>query len=72
MYLIRIDHITYSQRGGQPFTLPGAMRAVYGTGNAAVLREDGTVIVSQAGSSNTVTHVPTGRRIHRRQARHSR
>lgn len=66
MYLIQIDHIVYEQRGGGLFTLPDAMRAVYGTGNAKVLREDGTVAVTAAGSSVTVQHAPTGRMINRR------
>lgn len=66
MYMIRIDHIVYVQRNGQLFTLPEAMRQVYGVGNAAVLREDGTVVVNRAGSSYAVEHVPTGRTIVRR------
>jgi hypothetical protein len=63
MYLIQIDHVVYERRGGGSFTLPEAMREVYGVGNARVLREDGTEVIRAAGSSYAVTHVPSGRTV---------
>ena len=69
MYLIQIDHIVYGQRDGSAFTLPEAMRAVYGCGNARVIRENGAVVVNRAGSSYAVEYAPTGRTIVRRTAR---
>jgi hypothetical protein len=65
VYLIQIDHIVYEKRGGASFTLPEAMRALYGTGNARVLREDGTVVVSHAGSAYSVTHEPSAKVVRR-------
>ena len=63
MYLIQIDHIVYRRRDGGAFTLPEAMNQVYGVGNARVLREDGTEVIRQAGSSYAVQHVPSGRTV---------
>jgi hypothetical protein len=65
MYLIKIDHLIYVRRGGGLFTLPEAMREVYGVRGAQVLRADGTVAVRDAGSSVEVTHAPTGRVVRR-------
>lgn len=66
MYLIELDGITYEQKGGAPFTLPGALAEVYGCRGVRILRTDGTVVVDRAGSSVELVHVPTGRRIIRR------
>lgn len=65
MYLIRIDHLIYEHRDGTPFTLPEALTEIRGTGNAAILRLDGTVAVANAGSDTAVTHAPTGRIVRR-------
>ena len=65
MYLIQIDHIVYERRDGGAFTLPEAMREVYGVNNARVLREDGTEVIRHAGSSYAVTHVPSARTVRR-------
>lgn len=66
MYAIKMGPMTYSgYRDGSPFTLVGAMREVYGVGQAKILRSDGTVVVDNAGSSGYVTHVPSGRRLYR-------
>lgn len=73
MYMFRIDHVTYDRtRDGQPLTLADALAAVYGTRGAAVLRLDGTEVISNAGSAYAVTYTPTGRTITRRGARHLR
>lgn len=80
MYLIRIDHRIYERHAGtgEPFTLVSAMRELYGTGSVygaagvAVLRADGTPVVTDAGNAGAVTYAPTGRRIPRRRARHLR
>jgi len=69
MYLIQIDHIIYERKGGGLFTLPDAMREVYGVGGARILREDGTVAVLSAGSAYAVEHLPTWRTVTRRKAR---
>ena len=66
MYLIQVDHIIYGKRHNDSFTLAEAMWAVHGTGNARILRSDGTVIVENAGSDYAVRHVPTGRIVKRR------
>ena len=67
MYLIRIDHLIYERKGGEPFTLPEALAEVRGCGNAAVVRLDGTPVVLDAGSdAGPLTHAPTGRVIRRR------
>lgn len=63
MYLFRIDDRTYVRRDGQPMSLTEAMAAVYGCGNAGVIRTDGTMVVERAGSASEVTYAPTGRRI---------
>lgn len=73
MYLLRIDHRVYTGHGdGRPFTLADALAEALGVGNAAVLRSDGTEVISNAGSAYAVTHTPTGRRVTRRRARHLR
>jgi len=69
VYLIQVDHIVYGKRHDDSFTLPEALWAVHGTGNARILRADGTVIVENAGSDYAVRHVPTGRIVKRRQSR---
>lgn len=69
MYLIKLGPIVYGRRDGSAFTLPEALRAVYGVGEATVLREDGTPVVARAGSAYAVTHVPTGREVRRRSVR---
>lgn len=67
MHLIQIDHRVFdAHRDGSPITLVAAMREVYGTGNARVLRADGTPVVTNAGSSDAVTYAPTGRTVRRR------
>jgi hypothetical protein len=67
MYMIQIGHVVYdAHRGGRPFTLVDAVHAVYGVRYARVLRTDGTVVVSNAGSCHEVTHAPTGRIVRRR------
>jgi len=66
MYLITIDHIVYEKHGGGLFTLPEAMRELHGTGNARILRADGTVVVKRAGNDYAVQHVPSGREVRRR------
>lgn len=71
MYLIQLGPITYERAGGGMFTLPDAMREVYGVGYARVLREDGTVVVTDAGSTAAVRHAPSGRIVHRRKTRRS-
>lgn len=65
MYLIAFDHIVYEPRGGGSWTLPQAMREVYGVGHARVLRMDGTTVVRDAGNATAVQHVPSGRRVRR-------
>jgi hemin uptake protein HemP len=72
MYFIAIDHIIYGQAGGLPYTLPEALRQVHGCANARILREDGTVIVSHAGSDYAVRHLPSGRLVRRRGRAHHR
>lgn len=73
MYQIKLGPVIYDAfKGGRPFTLLDAMREVHGVGQAAVLRMDGTPVVTNAGSSYAVTHAPTGRVITRRIARHLR
>lgn len=71
MYLIQSGPVVYTRRDGSLFTLVEAMRETYGVGQVRILRADGTVAVTNAGSSVTVTHAPTGRRLHRRTARHA-
>lgn len=68
MYMFRIDHRIYTR----PLTLADALAEVLGVGNAAVLRADGTEVISNAGSAYAVTHTPTGRTVTRRRARHLR
>ncbi|MFG1872119.1 hypothetical protein [Micromonospora arborensis] len=68
MYLIQLGPVVHGRR----YTLVGAMREVYGVGQAQVLRMDFTPVVTNAGSSYAVTHAPTGRVITRRIARHLR
>jgi ferric-dicitrate binding protein FerR (iron transport regulator) len=63
MYLIQLGHIVYQHKDGSPFTLPEAMREVYGVGQARILRLDGTPAVLNAGSSSEVMHAPSGRRV---------
>lgn len=65
MYLIKLGPVTYERKGGGGFTLPEALDEVYGVGYASILRLDGTEVVSDAGSSYAVLHVPTGRIVHR-------
>jgi hypothetical protein len=69
MYLVQVDHVVYERKGGGTFTLPEAMREVRGVGYARVLRADLTVVVSDAGSTAAVLHVPSGRVVHRRAVR---
>lgn len=69
MYRIQVDHRIYERRGGGTFTLPEAMRELYGCGNARVLRADGTVAVANAGAAYAVVHAPTGRTVVRRRVR---
>ena len=66
MYRIALGPITYSKRGGVPFTLPEAMRELRGCGGARIVRLDGTVAVRNAGSDYAVQHAPTGRTVRRR------
>lgn len=68
MYLVQIDHIVYRT----PVSLVEAMRSVYGCGNARILRADGTLAVTYAGSSVEVMHAPTGRKVQRRGTRRAR
>jgi hypothetical protein len=69
VYLIKLGPVTYEKRGGDTFTLPEAMSEVHGTGQAQILRTDGTVVVNGAGSDYAVQHVPSGRTVRRRRAR---
>lgn len=57
MYLIQLGPVVYERRGGGGFTLPEALREVYGVGWATILRQDGTVAVADAGSATTLRHV---------------
>jgi hypothetical protein len=72
MYLIKLGPVTYERRGGGGFTLPEAMREVYGVGYASVLREDGTTVVSDAGSSVAVKYAPRDRVVWRQSTRWAR
>lgn len=72
MYLIQIDHRVFERKGGGGFGLVEALRELYGVRGAAVLRLDGTVAVSHAGSASAVGHVKrngTTRNIRRRMTR---
>lgn len=69
MYLIQLGPVTYEPKGGGSWSLPEALREVYGVGNARILRTDGTVAVSSAGSSTVLIHQPSGRRVYRRSRR---
>lgn len=85
-YLIQIDGYLYEStehgpRAAKPsgvnryFTLPEALREVYGCGNAHILREEGggflvTVVAHAGRASSDLVHAPTGRTIRRgREAR---
>lgn len=68
MYLIQVDHLVYRREDGGMFTLPEALREVYGCGNAQVLRADRSIAVAYAGHAYAVMHCPTGRMIRRRKA----
>lgn len=64
MYEFEFGPIRYNcHKDGRPITLVDAIRAVYGVGQARILRSDGTVIVNNAGSSVQVTHLPSGRMV---------
>ncbi|OLT09688.1 hypothetical protein BJF78_30145 [Pseudonocardia sp. CNS-139] len=56
----------YQHRDGRAFTLVEALRAVYGVGDASIIREDGTPVVLRAGNASAITYGPTGRTIRRR------
>lgn len=57
-YLIVLGQVTYEPRDGRAgFTLTEALREVYGSHQAALLRLDGTVAVANAGSAYSVTHI---------------
>jgi hypothetical protein len=66
VYLIQIDHRVFEKKGGGGFTLVEALDELYGTFNCRVLRLDGTPAVEKAGSSISLIHAPTGRRVVRR------
>jgi len=69
VYRIALGPITYSKRGGEPFTLPEAIRELHGCGQARIVRLDGTIAVRNAGSDYAVQHAPTGRLVRRRPVR---
>lgn len=69
-YLIAVDHVVYSRRNGDPFTLVEAVAEVRGTGNARILRTDGTVVLRHAGSTAADwLHAPTGTVLRHRRTR---
>ncbi len=73
MYLIRLDGTTYERKGGGTFTLVEAMQELHGCRGASVLREDGTLVVRNAGSTASPwEHVPSGRQIRHRLTRWAR
>jgi len=50
MYLLQVDHVTYSGfRDGRPFTLRDCWREIEGVGNARILAGDGRVVLDRAG-----------------------
>lgn len=56
-YLLRVGPIVYEPADGRAgFTLPEALRELRGTGAAAILRTDGTVVATDAGSDYAVTY----------------
>jgi hypothetical protein len=61
MYLIQIDHITYTKSNGELFTLAECWRELEGCGNAHILSENGRVVLRNAGRQ-------TQRRLDVRQA----
>lgn len=65
MYYVKLGPITYAK----PLTLVEALRELRGTGDAKIVRADGTVAVDQAGSDTILVHAPTSRRIYRRPTR---
>lgn len=71
MYLYQIDHIVYGRKTG--LSLAAAVDAVRGCGNARVLRADGTVVLTSAGSTELPwIHAPSGRKIHHRMTQWAR
>jgi hypothetical protein len=60
-YLIQLSGLVYEPADGRKgWPLPEAMREVYGTAGAWILRGDGTLAVMAAGNAGEVTHVGRG------------
>lgn len=55
-----------------PVPLGAVLREFRGVAGVSILRTDGTVVAEQVGSTYGFRHVPTGRMIYRRAARHVR
>jgi hypothetical protein len=72
MYLIQIDHVVYERKGGGGFGLVEALAEIRGVKHAHILRLDGTLVASNAGSIYDFVHEPSGRVIRRRLAREAR
>jgi hypothetical protein len=73
MYMISFGPVFYdAHKGGAPLSLVECMREAFGVGHAKVWRTDGTLVVDRAGGSVEVTYAPTGRKLRRRAARHTR
>lgn len=75
MYLISFrGGPVYERKGGGGFTLPEAIREVYGVWGAVIFREsDMSVAVARAGSASSVLHVRRdGRRREVRRGGHRR
>lgn len=67
MYRVQVDGIVYGRKGGGTLSLVEAVGVVRGCAGARVLRADGTVVLTQAGSTELPwVYAPTGRQIRHR------